>query len=453
MKLNIQKIFGILGLATLLYSCDTTNESGYIPEVYTSPTTFTIVEDASATADNSFAITYTPSTSGSAYYAVLPTGSPAPTSTQVHSLSSSFQQAGTFDVDGTTPVDIIVDSNIFGSYTYDVYAIHKSTDNFISETVTKLTVTTPDTSDPSFLKEESDPAFTSADISPFAPVTFAFDEPVFYQGGDITFTAFDGGSGTGRTIIVNDPAALTASGTTITVNTHGTFQQGDFIIVSWDAGTFKDNAGKEVAELSGFEHYFSTREYTLPEIAFLMQGEWDYATQFYGGLTNFYSGNAALFLPDTGQFELTLDPSDPSGTTLLGINIFSPLKELGFPAAQDNLKIKLGPDGVILELDENQTAGIPLQSGAATEWQAWSIFGSTFPGFYDLDGGTINHWLTLIIADTGDAIDDIDYNYTRNGAFARSNTKTFNSLEKKNSLLKDKKVQNKTYTKNVKIGF
>lgn len=452
MKINIKKIIGVILLATLIYSCDTNNEvTGYDPANYnySLPQTFTIDAPTATTLDNSFIVNYTPSTEGKGYYAVVAAGTPAPTSTEVHS-GNGFMQSGNFNVDGSTPVNISVTNNIYGSYNYDVYAIHKSNDNFISETVTKLSVTTPDTANPVFLKAESSPAFQSADISPFAPVTFNFSEPVFYQGGDITFTAFDSGSGSGRAITVNDASAISMSGTSITVNTHGTFEQDDFIIVTWADGTFKDNSGKSAAASAGFNHYFSTRAFTVPEMAFLMQGTWNYSTVFYGGLSGFYTANASFFLADVGQIELKLDPSDPTGSTLLGVNIFSPLNQLGSPTEPDNLKIRLGDDGELIPLDAKQPSGI--NGGGVFEWTHWSFFGNPFPGFYDFDAGTINHWLQLVSATSGAAVDDIDYNYTRVGTFAKNTQQSVKNLEKRNELLEKKVSQNKTYEK-VEIKF
>ena len=438
MKLNIKKFIGILAFATLLSSCDTTNESGYVPADYAFPTTFTLSEDTAT--DNSFVVSYTSSSVGKGYYVSVPSGTAAPTSTQVHA-GNGFLQSGNFAVDGSTATAITLDTDIYGGYDYDVYAIHKSGDNFISETVTKLTVTTPDTEDPVFLGEDSDPSFTAAGISPFAPVNFTFSEPVFYQGGDITFTAF----GSGRTITVNDPSALSKSGTSITVDTHGTFEQDDFIIVTWADGTFKDNSGKSVAALGGFSHYFSTRLFNVPESAFLMQGTWEYRTVFYGALGGFYSANASLFLPDTGTFELKLDPSDPEGLTLLGINIFAPLADVGFPTEPAFMKIKIGPNGELAVLDAPQTSGI--NGGGVFEWTHWSFFGTPYPGFYDVSAGEIVHWLQLVSVASGAAIDDIDYEYTRVGTFAKADATTVKNLEKRNQLLKNKATAYKSYKK------
>lgn len=444
---NIKIILMICITSVLFYACDTTNESGYVPAVYTSPATFTITEDATATADNSFVFTYTPSSTGKAYYVVVPAGTAAPSATQVHRGGDSFQQSGSFNVDGSTSVNVTVDSNVYGAYTYDVYAIHKSTDNFISETVTKLSVVTPDTAAPMFLRDDSNPAFTAAGISPFAAVTLTFSEPVFYQGGNISFKAFDGGSGMGREIIVNSASALSKSGASIKVNTHGTFAQGDFIIVTWADGTFKDKAGKNVAALSGFSHYFSTRAFTAPEAAALMVGTYNYATVFYGGfLEGFYTNNAPLFLPDTGQFELKLDPSDATGRTLLGINLYSTLPNYGFPHPA-NLKIKFGAGGELAILDTEQSADSfeTFNGGFVSNWKHYVASITTpLPGFYDVEAGTINHWVSVVVASTGGAYDDMDYNYTRIGNFAKPSKE---DLDKRNALIKKKDDQHKTYRK------
>ncbi len=442
MKLNMKKIIGVFVLATAFYSCDTTNESGYVPVEYTSPAAFTIAENAAATTDNEFVVTYTPTSVGKAYYAVVAAGTPAPSSTDVHG-GSGFIQADDFDVDGSTPVDITIDSNIFGSYSYDVYAIHKSSDNFISETVTKLTVTTPDTAAPEFLRDDSNPSFQSADISPFAPVVLKFSEPVTYQGGDVTFTGFFGS----RTITVNGADNFASDGTTIVIENHGTFAPDDFIVVTWDEGTFKDNAGKSVASLSGLNHYFSTRIFTAPESAALMVGTYNYDTTFWGGfLEDFYTGNAGLFLPTSGEFELKLDPSDPTGTTLLGINLYSPLSDYGYPHPE-NLKIKFGESGNLAILDEVQAAGSfdEFNGGFPSNWTHY-VAGTVNPdpGNYNVEAGTINHYLSVAIASTSVAYSDIDYSYTRIGTYARPSAE---DIDKRNALIGKKIEQNKNYKK------
>lgn len=445
MKLNIKRIIGIFSIIILMYSCDTTNESGYIAEEYSAPTSFTLNEDTSAKTENSFTVTYASTAKGKGYYVVAKAGTKTPSSTEVHA-GSGFLKSGKFDLDGTTTESITVDTNIYGGYDYDVYAIHKSEDNFISESVTKLTVTTPDNSTPSFIGDESEPAFKSDGNSPFTSVTFAFSEPVIYQGGAIKFAGFR----SGREIIVNDAGAISASGTKITVNTHGTFAQNDFILVTWEEGTFTDKSGKSVAALTGTKHYFSTRSFTPAEAATLMEGTYNYSVQFYGGtLDNFYTSNAALFLPNSGEFELKLDETDPSGTTLLGINVFSTLNNFGF-TAPEYLKIKFGADGELTVLDTPQASGIPLtdqnNNPLPVIWNHYLSGITALPGFYDVTDGTINHYISLVVAGgSGPIVDDMDYNYTRIGTYAKSTPELQKKLIERNKFLEKKTANHKTY--------
>ena len=449
---TIKNILMICIASIFIYSCDTTNESSYTPEAYDAPASLTLTENATATTDTSFEVVYASSSLGKGYYAVVASGTTAPTSSQVHS-GNGFIKSGNFNVDGTTQTTINIDSDVYGAYSYDVYGIHKSSDNFISETVTKLTVVTPDNAVPVFKGGTSNPAFESASNSPFAPVTFNFSEPVLYQGGDITFTAYN----SERTITVNSLDALTMNGPNVTVNTHGTFEQDDFIIVTWAEGTFKDNSGKSVAALSGFAHYFKTRLFTAPEAAALMVGTYNYETVFYDGfLEEFYTDNASLFLPSSGEFKLELDPSDPSGTTLLGVNIYSPLANYGY-FANENLKLKFGADGALAILDEAQGANGLGEIAGTTADVTWGPYianaVTAIPGFYDVSTGRISHYLSLLVKDTGYIIDEMDYNYTRVGTFAKP---SFEELEKKNEFLQKKRAQYKTYKKikynTIKIG-
>lgn len=459
MKNYFKKFIYFSTVALLLASCDQKEDIDYTAKVYDkvagdltvqlqSPTVnpVTNLPDINTTFDADF----NSSKDGIVYYAMDLSSAATPSaSSLVYGSTGLLVDSKLTLTSGVSSAISFKNDNIYGGYEYAVFSVMASEDGYLSE-VKKTVFTTPDTANPVFLKAESSPAFQSADISPFAPVTFNFSEPVFYQGGDITFTAFDSGSGSGRAITVNDASAISMSGTSVTVNTHGTFEQDDFIIVTWADGTFKDNSGKSAAASAGFNHYFSTRAFTVPEMAFLMQGTWNYSTVFYGALSGFYTANASFFLADVGQIELKLDPSDPTGSTLLGVNIFSPLNQLGSPTEPDNLKIRLGDDGELIPLDAKQPSGI--NGGGVFEWTHWSFFGNPFPGFYDFDAGTINHWLQLVSATSGAAVDDIDYNYTRVGTFAKNTQQSVKNLEKRNELLEKKVSQNKTYEK-VEIKF
>jgi len=107
MKLNIKKFIGVLAFATLLSSCDTTNESGYVPADYAFPTTFTLAEDDAT--DTSIVVSYASSSVGKGYYVSVPSGTAAPTSTQVHA-GTGFLQSGSFDVDGSSTTAITLET-------------------------------------------------------------------------------------------------------------------------------------------------------------------------------------------------------------------------------------------------------------------------------------------------------------------------------------------------------
>mgnify|MGYP000147370132 CR=1 FL=1 len=300
MKINFKNILFYLTLAIVLVSCKE-DEVNYTPKAYAPSPALTVA--TSNVTDNSFDVEYTAQADGVLYYAIQLSSAAAPDAEAVIRRNSGSIVNAKADLTSGTSWTYNMTKDIYGDYNYSIYSVMTSVDG-IASSVVKTDVTTPDTAPPTFDRDNSDPAFTAGGVNPFAPVTLQFSEPVFYQGGDINITAFDGGSGLGRKITVNSASALSMSGSTVTINTHGTFQQSDFNIVTWGPDTFKDKAGKSVAPLTGFGHYFSTRAFTAPEAALLMQGTYNYDVVFYGGLLeNFYTPNAALFLPSTGQFE------------------------------------------------------------------------------------------------------------------------------------------------------
>lgn len=402
-----------MGLA--FTSCDTNNEpTGYDPSRYnyTMPQSFSL--DLGTVEQNQFNFTYTPTTAGKGYYIVVPAGTPTPTSKQVYSgaiRGVKVYQRGNFDVDGSTPVQITVDSGIYGGYGYDVYGISQSTDRFISEKATKISATTIDNGAPVFLKTQSAPAYRSTNRNPFGAVMFAFDEPVFYQGTEIKFT----GHNSGREIVVSG-AAVKGSGTTrIVIATHGTFAEDDFIKVTWPADSFKDVSGNGVAELSGIMHYFKTRAFTHKEKVKLMAGNYTYTIDFWGGsLQTIYNNNSGILDPARGEYEIKVDATDPDGNTLLGMNVFS---KGGANFAQ-NLKMKLKPNGSLDVV--NTPSAFATSSGLTTYWGPYKAYGLIpRPGGWSFSRGLIKQWNTLFFTHNDRAIDDIDYNYTRIGTYAK----------------------------------
>jgi hypothetical protein len=441
MKINFKNIFYYLTLAIVLISCNQEEEVNYTTKVSALPPTITVI--TSNVTDNSFDVDYTAESNGILYYAIQLSKATPPDASNIIGQSSGSLVNAMADLTSSNTLSYSMVADIYGAYDYSIYSVMTSVDG-IASSVIKTDVTTPDTADPVFLGDASSPSFQAAGISPFAPVTFTFSEPVFYQGGDITFTGY----ASGRTIIVNDDSALSMSGASLTVDTHGTFEQDSFIIVTWADGTFKDNSGKSVAGLSGFGHYFKTRLFTAPEAAALMVGTYNYETVFYGGfLEDFYTANAALFLPSSGEFKLELDPSDPTGTTLLGVNVYSSLANYGY-FANENLKLKFGAAGALEILEAKQGAnGLGGFAGTTADviWGPYIADAVTaLPGFYNVTSGNITQYLSLMVKDTGAIIDEMDYNYTRIGTYAKP---SFEELEKKNEFLKKKRAQYNTYKK------
>ncbi|SDX10974.1 hypothetical protein SAMN05444411_103115 [Lutibacter oricola] len=413
-------------LLVFMTACNTGEEIdvNYTPKVYANASSLEVtITDAT---DNAFNVNFTAAEEGVVYYALQLSDDSAPDAESIIRRDSGSMLNEKADLTEAVTFTREVTEAIYGAYDYTVYAVMTSVDG-VPGNVVMANVVTPDTMDPEFLRDASSPAFETGDNNPFGDVSLMFSEPVFYQGGDITFTGYF----TGRTIVVNDPAALTMGALSQTITEHGTFAQDDFMIVSWDEGTFKDNSGKSVAALTGFNYYFKTRLFTLAEQAYLMQGNYNYETVFWGALEGFYNGlytNPALDFPEsTGEIELVLDPEDAEGTTLLGFNLFKGFASIGEP---EFLKLKVSTDGELAEIDNQASA---ITAGEPTEWGHWSFFGTMYPGFWDFDAGTIEHWNTLYGADSGSAIDDIDYNYTRIGTWDKKKSTSLQELKAKSA--------------------
>ena len=279
MKQYIKKIIGVFALITMLYSCDTTNESGYEPALLTEPAAFTITAPAAMVMDSEFVVTYTPTAAGEGYLVAVLSGSAAPTSTDVNDGTGLV--AGNFSVDGTTPVNFTIDKDLFGGNTYDVYAIHKSESNFISETVQKLSVTTLNTVKPSITA--MNPEFQAANLDfDNQTVTFTFDEPVKYVSGtDITITLFENGVGTNNQFVLTNPTielggtVIGDAATEITISGWNGLPD-NFTIVSFADGTFVDQGNLAADGIALFDYYFSSRARTQEEVTALLIADWTY---------------------------------------------------------------------------------------------------------------------------------------------------------------------------------
>jgi hypothetical protein len=439
MKINFKQLLFASIITLGFVACDQKEEVDYTPQVYDKVAGDLTVNleapaDVAINADRAFDASFTSTKNGIAYYALDFSTAATPTAESlVYSSTGLLLDDKVSLTSGVASTITFEEDVMYGGYEYAVFSVMASEDGYLSE-VKRTLYTTPDTADPVFDRDNTTPAHNASatPYSPFGTIDLAFSEPVTYQGGTVTFSAFF----SGRVITVSDASAFSSNGTTVSIADHGTFAPDDAILVTWDAGTFKDNSGKSVDALTGFGYYFWTSDFTIADKASLMPGMYNYSTVFYGGLSGFYSGLftdfPGSFLPDTGTYEITADTSDATGHTLNGINLFSGFNDLGLTASE-TLPIVINPT-VADELDLMPSVASPITSGGvATYWSHYggSFFGLPFtlPGFYDFDAGTITHYVSLYYADDNSALDDLDYLYTRIGTYARSKDATNKSME------------------------
>ena len=133
---------GFLLLAVAFFSACTSpeGETNYTPADYEFPTAVTL---ASGNITNgSFDFTYTINGGGEGYYVVVEGGSAAPSNEDVfEGTATALVASGNFNLDGN-PVVVTVNDDLCDDTAYDVYAVQFTTDSFLSETTTKLSVTT-----------------------------------------------------------------------------------------------------------------------------------------------------------------------------------------------------------------------------------------------------------------------------------------------------------------------
>ncbi len=440
MKINLKKLVYFFSLITVFIACDQEEEVNYTPKVY-APTPALTVDTSNAT-DTSFDVNFTAQADGTVYFAIQRSNETAPNAESIIRENSGSLVNKNAKLTAGNAWSYSMTKNVYGAYEYSIYSVMTSVDGIASD-VMKTDVTTPDTIAPTFDRDNTTPAHNvqPGTNSPFGTIDLAFSEPVFYQGGDVTFTGFF----SGRTVTVSGASMFKTSGTTVSISDHGTFAPDDAILVTWGADTFKDNSGKSVAPLTGFGYYFWTRVFTIAEKAKLSPGMYNYSTVFYGGLNGFYAGqvaaNPGVFLPDNGTFEITADPTN--ALTLRGINLFSGFIALGGVNESETLPIVYSAtEADELDVMPNSPSIITV-GGAATHWAHYSgsIFGIPFnsPGSYDFDAGTITHWVSLYRTVDNAKIDDIDYLYTRIGTYTRSKDAKTMSMDDLKQLSKSKK--------------
>jgi hypothetical protein len=142
MKNTIYKIgFMLFALGLVTISCTSPEaETNYTPADYEFPTGITLT--SGNITNSSFDFTYTINGGGEGYYVVVEGGSAAPSNEDVFDgTATGLVDSGNFVLDGTAVVTSVTEDLCDGT-AYDVYAVQFTTDSFLSETTTKLTVST-----------------------------------------------------------------------------------------------------------------------------------------------------------------------------------------------------------------------------------------------------------------------------------------------------------------------
>ncbi len=382
---NILKNIGVLALIVgLIASCaENFDDIDYTPKNYAAASSLDLSTsndldvDGVTVLESSFRVNFSSAADGVAYYAIYPAGSGSPDVEGIIRENASNFGSGSAALIGGTASTEVISTNVNPGYSYDVYAVMTSVDG-IAGPMKMASFTTPDSTTPMFLPDSSDPSLFAGGLSPFlTSVTFNFSEPVFYQGGDITFDGFFEGS---QVVLgAANFVASTDGSTDLTFTTSDMWGVDDFMICSWDAGNFVDNVGLEVAALGGFDYYFSTRPLTFEEnIELNLTGTYDYTIgDFSGTIPMVYDG----------QYTVTND-----GDKLKVLNAASDYYDI------DNdfiLRLENDDDGDgigILFLEPNPTQSI-YNSGDLYWHPYFDFFYAGYAGEYNFNTGEFYYWM------------------------------------------------------------
>jgi len=331
--------------------------------------------------ESSFRVNFSSTADGVAYYAIYPAGSGSPDVEGLIRESASSFGSGSVNLTGGTASTEVISTGVNPGYGYDVYAVMTSVDG-IAGPMKMASFTTPDTTAPMFLPSDSSPSACpcAETTSPFlTSVTLKFSEPVFYQGGDITFVGYFDGA-----VVVLGAANFVAStdGTTdLTFTTSDMWGVDDFMIGSFNAGTFADNVGLEVDALGGFDYYFLTRPLTLVEnIQLNLSGSYDFT------ITNYSVG--VPLTPD-GQYTVTQDGDE--------ITVLNGIATAVGASNEHVLRVENDDDGDgigFLFLVENPQPSIYSTGGIPLYWHPYFNYLFTgVAGEYNFNTGEFYYWL------------------------------------------------------------
>jgi hypothetical protein len=139
-------------------------------------------------------LTYTNSGQGEGYFVVVEAGSEAPTSNEVFDATADgLITNGSFDLMGE-PVIVTVDENLCSSSSFDVYAVHFTTDSFLSDSTAKTTLSTEGVSLAGTYTTVTNGTL-SGNFAPETTLTDFIGEVVITDNGDGTFSFDDATAG------------------------------------------------------------------------------------------------------------------------------------------------------------------------------------------------------------------------------------------------------------------
>ena len=394
MKRILKNISLLALIVGIVFSCSD-DDNNYDVKVLANSSSLTLSAttdfdvDGVTPVESSFRVNFTAAGDGLAYYAVFPGGTGSPSiETLIRQTASSFGEGKVSLTAGTTET-IVFSDGVRPGYSYDVHAVMTSVDGKASLGMRMASFTTPDTTVPLFLPETSIPGHETGEYTPFGlNLTLNFSEDVFYQGGDITLTGFFDGA----VVVLNEEnlasqAGVTYGSSNVFFSTNELLGIDDFMLVSFDAGTFADNVGLEVAAVGGFDYYFKIRDYTFEE-------------EIESNLTGLYDWTLVqnIFLPgfpEAGQYEVT-----SNGDEITVINA------LAWALGEDNehvLRVENDDDGdgvgylFATEIAQESSPGFWGQFfDFSLYWQPY--FNDTVTaqaGFYDFNTGEIIYLFDL----------------------------------------------------------
>ncbi len=386
---NILKYIGVLALIVgLIASCaENFQDIDYTPKNYAAASSLDLSTsndldvDGVTVLENSFRVNFSSAADGVAYYAIYPGGSGSPDDVEslIRENASNFG-SGSVNLATGTPSTEVIGTGVNPGYSYDVYAVMTSVDG-VAGPMKMASFTTPDSTAPMFVPSESSPIYyeVAGDVySPFiTSVTLNFSEPVFYQGGDITFDGYFEGS---QVVLGAANFVASTDGTTdLTFTTSDMWGVDDFMIGSFDAGNFIDNVGLEVDALVGFNYYFLTRPLTFTEnIELNLTGNYDYTIDDFSGTIPMVYDGQYVVTNDGDEIKVLNAASDFHGID----------NDFVFRVQNDDDGDGMG----FLFLVDNPTQSI--YNGGDLYWHPY--FGDTFTGVageYNFNTGEFYYWM------------------------------------------------------------